>query len=352
MTDKQREANRQNALQSTGPKTPEGVEGCKLNALRHGLRAVQTVVPGEDAAEWEAHRDAIVDDLAPVGAMETALAEQVAVKLWRLGRVVRFEADLIANAQAEDELFRGHEMSHQREYTTPPKRTDIPTRNDVASARQTAEKAARKLTEQAEALGQLQALAAMQDDDTFPNWTLYTVLRDEFRLDKDNLDRLFEGEVESLFRARHARKMISMCFKNDDELDHLREILAAVCSGNLEQLKRDAHNRQAEHERLARRYEDALERRRLASGLPDAKDLDRIQRYESHLERGLHKDLDRLHQLKEARGAVPPRGPSVAVAVVQAPTEAAARGEMGPFGSVHVEAVEMTREPAGPAAQG
>jgi hypothetical protein len=93
---------------------------------------------------------------------------------------------------------------------------------------------------------------------------------------------------------------------------------------------------------LARRYEEALERRRLASGLPDANDLDRIQRYEAHLERGLHRDLDRLHQLKEARGAVPPRGPSVAVAVVQAPTETTARGEMGPFGSFDVEAVEMT----------
>ena len=73
------------------------------------------MVPGENLEDWEAHRDAIVDDLAPLGAMEFALAEQVAVKLWRLGRVVRFEADLIANAQAEDELLRAHEMIHQRD---------------------------------------------------------------------------------------------------------------------------------------------------------------------------------------------------------------------------------------------
>ncbi len=303
MPDKQTEANRRNALASTGPNTPEGIEGCKMNASRHGLRALQPVVPGENADEWEAHRAAIVDDLAPHGAMELALAEQISAKLWRLGRVSAYEAVLIANAQAEDELLRAHEMIYQRDVIWRLAQTDIPTRTDVASARQAAEEAARKLTEQAEALGQLQALAAMQDDDTFPNWTLYTFLRDEFRLDKDNLDRLFEGEVESLFRARHARKMISMCFKNDDELDQLREILAAVCSGKLEQLKRDAHNRQAEHERVVTRYEDALQRRRLASGLPDAIDLEKIQRYENHLERGMHKDLDRLHQLKEARGA-------------------------------------------------
>ena len=46
ISEKQLEANHQNALRSTGPNTVEGVEAVKLNALRHGLRSVQTVVPG------------------------------------------------------------------------------------------------------------------------------------------------------------------------------------------------------------------------------------------------------------------------------------------------------------------
>ena len=45
ISDKQLEANRQNALQSTGPTTMDGVDAIKLNALRHGLRSVHTVVP-------------------------------------------------------------------------------------------------------------------------------------------------------------------------------------------------------------------------------------------------------------------------------------------------------------------
>jgi hypothetical protein len=346
MTEKQVEANRRNALQSTGPKTPEGVEKCKLNSFRHGLRAVQIVVPGEDAAEWEAHRDAIVADLGPVGAMETALAEQVAAKLWRLGRVVRFEADLIANAQAEDELLRAHEMIHQRDVIGRLARTDIPTREDVANARQAAEKAARKLTERKAAIGQLQGLSTMGDEDALPDWTIYELLREDFRPNKDAVERLFKGEVLTPFLARHARKMILLCFGDNGELDILQAGLAGIWAEKLKKLKQDAHNRQAAHERLARRYDEALERQRRASGLPDAKDLDRIQRYEAHLERGLHRDLDRLHDLKAARGAVPPRGPSVAVAVVQAPTEAAPRGEMGPFGTFDLEASEMAQEPA------
>ena len=42
-----------NALQSTGPKTGEGIEAARFNALRQGLRALQTVVPGEAPEEWD-----------------------------------------------------------------------------------------------------------------------------------------------------------------------------------------------------------------------------------------------------------------------------------------------------------
>ena len=103
-TEIQAEANRRNALQSTGPKTGEGIEAARFNALRHGLRALQTVVPGEAPEEWEAHRAAIVEDLKPEGAVELTLAEQIASKLWRLGRVVRHEADVIAIGQDAEEI--------------------------------------------------------------------------------------------------------------------------------------------------------------------------------------------------------------------------------------------------------
>jgi hypothetical protein len=349
MIEKQAEANRKNALKSTGPKTLQGVEGCKMNACRHGIRAMQTVVPGEDAAEWEAHRDNILADLSPVGAMETALAEQVAVKLWRLGRVVRFERDLIGIAQAEDELLHAHEISHERDVGGPPKRTDIPTREDVANARQAVKKDSNKVTALAKGLGQLQTLAEMGDDDVCEDWTLFDLLCDEFRPNKDAVEQLFKGDGVSFLSGRRLRVLIRICLKDECELDQLQEKLCAFWTSQLDELKRDAPNRQAEHECLARRYEAALERRRLASGLPEAIDLEKIVRYETHLERGMHRDLDRLRDLQEARGAVPPRGPSVAVAVVQAPTE----GKMGPFGNFHVEATEMVEaaemveEPAG-----
>ena len=42
------EANRRNALKSTGPNTPEGKAAVRLNALRHGLLTQQILLPGED----------------------------------------------------------------------------------------------------------------------------------------------------------------------------------------------------------------------------------------------------------------------------------------------------------------
>ena len=95
ISDRQLEANRQNALQSTGPTTVDGVDAIKLNALRHGLRSVQTLVPGEDPDAWEAHRAAGVEDVKPVGVLELALAEQIAIKATCAGLIRFLKALLI-----------------------------------------------------------------------------------------------------------------------------------------------------------------------------------------------------------------------------------------------------------------
>ena len=49
------EISRRNARKSTGPKTPEGKNRSKFNAMKHGMDAKTPVLPGEDA---EAYRRA------------------------------------------------------------------------------------------------------------------------------------------------------------------------------------------------------------------------------------------------------------------------------------------------------
>jgi hypothetical protein len=68
-----------------------------MNALRHGVASALPVVPGlERAEDWENHRAGIFMSLAPVGALEEALAGRVALCCWRLERVVRYETAVTA----------------------------------------------------------------------------------------------------------------------------------------------------------------------------------------------------------------------------------------------------------------
>ena len=46
-------ANRQNAVQSTGPITPEGKAASSRNATRHGLSGHFSVLPHESAEEFD-----------------------------------------------------------------------------------------------------------------------------------------------------------------------------------------------------------------------------------------------------------------------------------------------------------
>jgi hypothetical protein len=99
-SERQLAANRQNALKSTGPRTPAGRAISSLNAARHGLYASTPVIPRlENEAEWWQHRDETLASLAPLGQVETALAERVALILWRLGRVARFEEGVTSSAR-------------------------------------------------------------------------------------------------------------------------------------------------------------------------------------------------------------------------------------------------------------
>jgi hypothetical protein len=76
----------------------------------------------------------VAADLSPAGALELVLVDQVVAKLWRLVRVVRREVDLIADAQATDEVPMAHEAAHRRGGLGEPARTDIPARKDAANA--------------------------------------------------------------------------------------------------------------------------------------------------------------------------------------------------------------------------
>ena len=98
-TEKQVEANKQNALVSTGPATLEGKAVVAQNAVKHGIFAKDLIITTgdgkEDAQEYRELLDGLIISLAPVGQMECLLVEKISVDYWRLRRVLRFESGSI-----------------------------------------------------------------------------------------------------------------------------------------------------------------------------------------------------------------------------------------------------------------
>ena len=91
----QRKANKQNAQHSTGPRTKQGKQRSSQNALKHGFRAKDPLIPGEDPDEFDRHSVDLETELRPVSYLELNLVEQIIDITWRLKRFPRIEAAVI-----------------------------------------------------------------------------------------------------------------------------------------------------------------------------------------------------------------------------------------------------------------
>ncbi|MFN0170746.1 MAG: hypothetical protein ACKV22_30360 [Bryobacteraceae bacterium] len=87
-------ANRRNALKSTGPKTPAGKVRSSRNALLHGLASKQIVLNTEDETAFQALYAEFHDEYQPATATERTLVQQVAIAAWRLRRIQTLETVL------------------------------------------------------------------------------------------------------------------------------------------------------------------------------------------------------------------------------------------------------------------
>src|SRR5262245_59689854 len=119
---RKQEANRRNALRSTGPRTPDGKARVSLNAVKHGILAKQAaVLPLENAAEYTAFAEQLRVELQPVGLVEGELVDQIIACMWRLRRLGRMETGILVTQYFT--ILTEEEQGLHREY------------NDVVSAR-------------------------------------------------------------------------------------------------------------------------------------------------------------------------------------------------------------------------
>jgi hypothetical protein len=106
-SERQIEANRRNAQKSTGPKTADGKERSRLNAVTHGMTAQFDALPGEEAEALAGRIDAWRADLKPRNQLEYDAIERAARASWQLdmvelAEVARITANILKATSGEN----------------------------------------------------------------------------------------------------------------------------------------------------------------------------------------------------------------------------------------------------------
>jgi hypothetical protein len=87
----QLKANRKNAEHSTGPKSPEGKKTSSMNALKHGILSnhlfISSVVEDTDYKAFADFMELFFEEMQPIGMLETMLVDRLLSTHWRLRRL-------------------------------------------------------------------------------------------------------------------------------------------------------------------------------------------------------------------------------------------------------------------------
>jgi hypothetical protein len=276
---------------SGGPRTQEGKEVTRWNATRHGISSPAPVVPGlEEPADWQEHREGILESLSPVGHLEFTLAERVALVSWRLHRVTRYETEAIAVYQERVE----EDLAESRRFESGPGHPET-----VRSNAKGAEKEHRLLKRFARMEGD-KALSSLDADSII--WSAIECA-DKVAEGEVDPEELLEGvSVAGLpdyaawedyegWTAALVRAVIEAVAQATDE--EPEELLEAATSG----ARRKAERARVDVEEVERDLQH-MSRERL---LPADDTLQKVARYEAHLSRQLYQALHELEALQARR---------------------------------------------------
>ena len=101
-SDKQLDANRRNALRSTGPKTAAGKANVSLNPIKHGLLSQKVLLPNEDEAALSEFSAGMRECLQPDGELEDLLVDRIISDAWRLRRLLNVETQLFESSKPSE----------------------------------------------------------------------------------------------------------------------------------------------------------------------------------------------------------------------------------------------------------
>ena len=273
-----------------GPKTEVGKAAVRYNAVRHGVLSPTPVVPGlERQEDWETHCAGLLASLSPEGPLETALAERIILALWRLQRVARYERDIIASSQerVEDDVAASERSSEQVESIA--RHADQLTRE--LEMRQRVVTAFSRLPENAMVRSQDAAIIL---------WTACKYFEiDVVDVDVAELPMSFIWHKYRDWTPELVRRgLVGIAWQATGEQAEAANVLSALARDlEIQIVMRRADLHEQEQQSSQRRVQ-RLRRERL---LPDDASLNKVMRYEVHLNRQLYQALHELEAIQARR---------------------------------------------------
>ena len=286
------EANRRNALHSTGPTTPEGKQASRLNALKHGLRAKDVIIPGqEEPAEFEAILRELFEDWEPEGHTETHLVEQIGLAEWRLRRVHRAELGEIRKQMAsptESESETKAEIDQAFEFF--PKHVPQVLGKSTAGI-------ARLRGAVEDAREELESEGIVSEDTCLNLEYVFgkepdspgNMLRDWFQ------EEWPEGDEEEEEDSDDKPTPTADNSEPDKNAGARRKAAAR------RYLKETLKDLDRQERKLHKQERTDLEISRQRLSIPEGDELERLQRYETSIKRGMYRDIDQLERLQRRR---------------------------------------------------
>ncbi len=274
---------------STGPRTPEGKQRSKRNALKHGIFSSVAVLKGESPAECQSLLKGLRESCQPGNKLEELLVDKLAEISWRHRRLIIAEA---AEIQKNVQFMKWDQEHQHREEA-----------EEIGSSSALAYEGGliRKIQNPNVLNRCLELLAELYEDFEADSFTetdsevLKTIYgeADGRRLNENLYDeylRWFYVAGVSIVE-RHGRGYSSP--------EECKQIVLKRIDEEIRRLKRHRKARAAIEA-------DRIKLEALCRSVPEPGVLDRLLRYEAHLERAFDRNLSQLERMQRARLGHPP----------------------------------------------
>lgn len=102
ISEKQIEANRMNALKSTGPRSIEGKEKSAQNALKFGFTDKKFIIPDEERKDFDEYHQKMIDVLKPNTILTEEMVLNISMAFWKSRRYANLESLVVKIGQLRE----------------------------------------------------------------------------------------------------------------------------------------------------------------------------------------------------------------------------------------------------------